>query len=587
MVRSLFALLLLFIAAYSHAQAPTIQWQRSLSGSAYDIGRIATHTTDGGYIVTGTTGSADGNVTGSNGNNDFWIAKLNDTGALQWQRALGGSGSDESLIIRQTADGGYITIGQTRSNDSDIIFTHGLADIWVVKLNDTGAILWQKTYGGSSLDYGYSIMATPSGGYIIAASTYSTDGDITANHGNYDAWILKINDTGAIQWQRSYGGSNEEIATTITTTTDGGYIFAGQTQSYNGDVSGNHGMFDYWVVKLNDTGGITWQKTLGGSGADNQPWTIYQTPEGGYITAGFSQSTDGDVTGNHGGKDYWVVKLSSAGALEWQRSYGGSGDDWGRGMAPVIGGGYVLCGNSNSTDGDVTGNHGDYDFWILKIDDTGAIMWKQSYGGTGADNPFSLGQITDGGYIVAGQSSSNNGDVSGNHGNYDYWIVKLTCGFNAGVISGDTIVCTGTAVTLTDTTSGITWSLSNGHATISGSTVTGISPGRDTVAATRTNYCGTAISTFAFTVSDCPVTGINTTAMSGIALFPNPTTGNVLISGIAETTARVYNYMGQLLFTGNSSSGIDLSAYPDGLYLITIADNMGKLLKQETIMKTR
>src|SRR5690606_33017833 len=164
-------------------------------------------------------------------------------------------------------------------------------------------------------DAANSIQQTADGGYIAAGSSSSNDGDVTGNNGDDDFWILKLNTTGNIEWQKSMGGSANDRPYSIQQTEDGGYIVAGSSSSNNGDVSGNHGNTDYWVVKLNTVGEITWQKSLGGSSLDIAR-SIRQTADGGYIVAGNSRSLDGDVTGNNGEFDYWVVKLNSSGTIE-------------------------------------------------------------------------------------------------------------------------------------------------------------------------------------------------------------------------------------------------------------------------------
>ena len=277
------------------------------------------------------------------------------------------------------------------------------------------SIEWQKSLGGSEFDAAYSIQQTTDGGYIVAGESYSTNGDVTGNHGDYDYWVVKLSTTGVIEWQKSLGGSGYDVGWNIQQTTDGGYIVIGYANSTDGDVMGNHGDFDYWVVKLSSTGSIEWQKSLGGSGED-RGYSIQQTTDGGYIVAGQSASTNGDVTGNHGGNDYWVVKLSSTGSIIWQKSLGGTGSDVGRSIQQTTDGGYIVAGTSNSIDGDVTGNHGDFDYWVVKLSSTGAIIWQKTLGGTGSDNAYSIRQTTDGGYVVAGTSNSNDGDVTGNHG---------------------------------------------------------------------------------------------------------------------------------------------------------------------------
>jgi hypothetical protein len=256
--------------------------------------------------------------------------------------------------------------GYTYSNNGDITGNHGTYDAWVAKISSTGSLQWQKALGGTSIDRAYSIQPTPDGGYIVAGETGSIDGDVTGNHGGHDAWVVKLSSTGSLQWQNSLGGTNNDIAYSIQPTSDGGYIVAGYTMSTGGDVTGYHGNQDVWVVKLSSTGSLQWQKALGGSSYD-YALGIQPTTDGGYIMVGKTYSTDGDVTVNHGAYDAWVVKLNSTGSLLWQKTLGGMGDDGVLGIQPTPDGGYILAGDATSTDGDVTGNHGQYDAWVIKL----------------------------------------------------------------------------------------------------------------------------------------------------------------------------------------------------------------------------
>jgi hypothetical protein len=334
-----------------HEEAPTITWQKFFGGSGADWAYSVQQTSDGGYVVFGETGSNDGDVSGSHGKEDFWVLKLDSTGGIQWQRCLGGSGVESGNLgdfasiasIQQTSEGGYVIVGHTNSNDGDVSGNHGGYDIWVVKLSSTGDIQWQKCLGGSGSEYGHSIQQTADGGYIVAGYTESNDGDVSGNHGKEDFWVLKLDSTGGIQWQKCLGGSGWDMATSVQQTSDGGYIVAGATDSNDGDVSGNHGGYDIWVVKLSSTGDIQWQKCLGGSGNDFAT-SVQQTSDGGYIVAGATDSND------YYDYDMWVVKLNSTGGIQWQKCFGS--DDWDYDIAFSVSqtsdSGYVFVGGMNT-----------------------------------------------------------------------------------------------------------------------------------------------------------------------------------------------------------------------------------------------
>jgi hypothetical protein len=388
-------------------------------------------TADGGYIMVGDVASTNGDVTNAHGLYDWWVVKTSSTGAIQWKKSLGGSGNDYAQSIKQTSDGGYIVAGETSSNDGDVTGNHGLNDCWVVKLDPSGNITWQKTLGGTGSDFAEDIIQTTDGGYIMEGGTTSNDGDVSGNHGGLDYWVVKLTAAGNISWQKCLGGTGYDYAYSIKQTSDGGYIVAGDVNSNDGDVSGNHGSFDYWIVKLDAAGNITWKKIMGGTGEEDAR-DIQQTTDGGYIIAGFSNSIDGDVTGNHGDFDYWIVKINAAGNISWQKSLGGSQSDAAHSIKQTSDGGYVVGGDEYSTDGDVTGNHGNYDYWVIKLDNLGALLWQKTLGGTSNEYAYSLQVTSDGGFLISGYTQSNNGDVTNNHqttgfrGLWDYWTVKLS-----------------------------------------------------------------------------------------------------------------------------------------------------------------
>ena len=406
------------------SQAPSIEWQKCLGGRMYDYATSIQQTSDGGYIVAGNSSSNNGDVTGNHHSYDYWVVKLTLGGSLEWQKSLGGSRDERAYSIQQTSDGGYIVAGESETAGGDVMGNHGECDFWIVKLSSVGSLEWQKSLGGSGNDGAYSIQQTSDGGYIVVGSTGANYGDITGFHGGWDYFIVKLTSGGSIEWQKSLGGSFDDSANSVHQTSDGGYIIAGVSKSNDGDVTGNHGLSDFWIVKLTSSGTIEWQKSLGGSDED-YAYSIQQTSDNGYIIAGWTGSSDGDVTITHSCIDSWIVKLTSDGTVEWQKSLGGSRDEHAYFIYQTSNGGYVIAGQSNSNDGDVTGNHGDHDFWVVKLTSDGSIEWQKSFGGSDEDYAESMQQTSDGGYIVAGWSYSNDGDVSGNHGISDYWIVKL------------------------------------------------------------------------------------------------------------------------------------------------------------------
>lgn len=404
---------------------PTIEWQKCYGGSAEDKATSIQQTPDGGYILSGFVESNNGDVSGNHGDYDAWVLKITNSGIIEWQRTYGGIALESGNTLDQCDDGGYILASDAYSNNADVTGNHGGGDSWVVKINNFGTLLWQKSLGGSLLESPTSILQTDDGGFVLLSISRSSDGDVTGNHGQDDIWIAKLSNAGEIQWQKSLGGSEIDQGVSIQQTSDDGYIVAGRTNSNDNDVSGNHGNHDCWVLKLSHLGEIEWQKCFGGSLGEST-YSIIQTRDNGFVLAGNSNSHDGDVTGNPILTDFWIVRLSEVGEIQWQKTFGGSKSDFSSGIQETKDGGYVVCGSTISNNGDVSGNHGDKDYWILKLDSLGTLKWQKTLGGTNEDYSTSIIQTSDEGYIIAGYTSSNDGDVSGNHGAKDWWVVKLS-----------------------------------------------------------------------------------------------------------------------------------------------------------------
>jgi hypothetical protein len=436
------SLCLVFIFEYTVAQ-PTIQWQKSIGGTDVDYTGGIEPTSDGGFILIGGTYSNDGDVTGYHDNGDLWIIKMDRQGTIEWQKCLGGTEYDDlsypttANCIKQTTDGGYILTGVTYSINGDITASYGNGDMWLAKLDANGNIEWQRCLGGSADDYGTAVIQTTDGGYTVAGYTSSTDINVMGNHGQYDMWMVHVDVMGEIKWQKCLGGSDEDYCSAIAQTTDGGYIVAGQTWSIDGDVSGNHGLSDEWIVKTDKFGNMQWQKCLGGS-SDESAASVFCTATGGYIVAGWTDSNDGDISNPFTNTDCWVVELDNMGNINWEKCYGSPQAEICYSMQQTTDGGYILSCQNWGNGGQVSGHHGSIfnsDYWIAKIDMTGNLQWQSSLGG--ASNEFAVAALetADGGYVISGGSNSNTDDVSGNHGNYDAWIVKLSFTTNVVALS--------------------------------------------------------------------------------------------------------------------------------------------------------
>jgi hypothetical protein len=423
---------------------------RLLGGNQFEQPKCIRNISTGGYMIAGqSASSANGDISNTNhGGSDIWLVELDHYGNIENNRLLGGNGDEYANDIQQTADGGNIIVGySTSSANGDVAGTnHGLKDYWIVKTDNPGDIEWARLLGGDDNDEAISVQQTTDGGYIVGGhSSSSANGDVTAaNHGASDYWIIKLDGSGNIVWNKLLGGNVIENFYGIQQTTDGGYIITGSsTSSANGDVTGaNHGRSDLWIVKLDGSGNIAWNKLLGGNWSELGS-SIQQTTDGGYIIAGASgSSASGDVTAtNHGVSafgfdnfDYWVVKLNSLGNIVWNKLLGGSNSDAANSIQQTTDGGYIIAGIATSSlNGDVSyTNHGLEDYWIVKLDGTGNIVWNKLYGGNNTEYAYSIRQTQDGLFIVAGYTNSSvNGDVTAsNHGSYDYWILRLDANGN-------------------------------------------------------------------------------------------------------------------------------------------------------------
>lgn len=392
--------------------AANIEWQRCYGGRQYEENPSIHTTSDGGYIVAGKTSSTDGDVSVNHGESDYWVLKLDETGEIQWEKCYGGSGSDWANSIIQTIDGGYVIAGYSKSDDGDVSGNFGERDCWIVKLDADGNIEWEKNYGGTDFDYGYSIQQTYDGGYIFAGRTSSNDGDVSGLRGDSDAWIVKLDDTGKIQWQKCIGGSGGDHAYSIIETIEGNYVFSGYTGSNDYDVTDNPYQHSFWVVKLDDTGQLIWQQYLPGS----DPWVtkfgLQSTNDEGFIAAGLTWLESSVFSCGQAFWNYAVVKLNKQGDVQWSRCFGGSTTEWANAVLQNNNNEFIVAGGSLSNDGDVNGNHGSYDYWIIGLNNDGDLQWQKCLGGSHTELATSLQLTNDGGYIIAGETESNDGDVA-------------------------------------------------------------------------------------------------------------------------------------------------------------------------------
>lgn len=342
-------------------------WAKTYGGKGHDLAFTIKETEDGGSILAGESWSFNPLFS------DAWVIKLDAHGGIQWQRKYGGNLNDTFYSVERTQDGGYIMGGET---DAIIPF---LGLFWMVKIDKEGQIQWQKTYGRG---WAHSVQQTLEGGYVA----------VGMNMGR--PWVVKLDREGGIQWQKKYTGILGDFAQSIRQTSDGGYIVAGM-------IKGN-----VWVLKLNSVGKTQWQKSYGNSYVDAN-FSIQQTQDGGYILASVS------LTFGTGYTDLWIVKLDPSGEIEWQKNFGGAGIEMAHAVEQTLEGGYVVVGWTESF------GAGGTDAWVLKLDPNGEIKWQKTFGGSGFDLAHAIEQTQDGGYLVTGWTESFGA------GDMDVWVLKL------------------------------------------------------------------------------------------------------------------------------------------------------------------
>lgn len=438
--------LLFFFISQVYPQAPAIEWMTRYGGIYTDYFRSVEPTLDGGFILGGwsnspISGNKTENVIGFNW--DYWVIKTNSTGNIEWQKTIGGGRSwgfgeenGENLsVVKPTSDGGYLVSGYS---DSPIIGmktvpNYGDFDYWIVKLDSLGNILWQVDLGGASIDQLSSIEQTSDGGCIVGGySASNISGNKTENsRGIFDYWVVKLDANGQIQWQKTIGGSNYDYLTSIVVLDNNQYLLAGHSaSSISGDKTENSkGGFDFWIVKIDNSGTILWQKTIGGD-SDDYLQQVIKT-ENGFLFGGSSLSNISfDKTqDSRGDGDYWIVKTNSTGDIIWDKTFGGSNLDVLLDVEKYTDNGYLLAGYSDSgISGDKTeASFGSSDSWLLRINEDGELIWQKELGGSDEDVSYSVISMPGNSIVVGSQSRS---PISGNNttngfGSVDYWMVKL------------------------------------------------------------------------------------------------------------------------------------------------------------------
>jgi hypothetical protein len=411
-----------------------VDWSKTIGGTNEDFGFSIVETTDGNLSILGYTKSTDGDIIDKSlPENDYWLVTIDVDGNILWNKTYGGSGDDRGQDMVQTNDGGFAMTGYSMSSDGDASNNEGFHDNWLVKTDIQGNLLWEKSYGFSGHDHAYSLIETSDNGFFMAGFL-----DVTASgglgnsnrgtnnasrHGVGEFWCHKLDNQGNVQWQRFFGGSANDRAFDVLQTNDGGYLLTGYSESTDFDITDNKGTYDYWVLRLNVTGDLIWQKSFGGSGID-QARKLIKAEDNTYIVVGNSFSTDLNVTSNYGSSDYWILKINDSGDIIWKKNYGGTDFDYATSIKKSKDG-YVLCGYSKSSDTHLNLNYGNNDFWVIKINEQGNLLWQKNFGGSSLDLAYDLIETQDGQIYVIGDTESNDYDITQNKGLKDLLVVKI------------------------------------------------------------------------------------------------------------------------------------------------------------------
>ncbi|MEM8929076.1 MAG: hypothetical protein AAGC45_12820 [Bacteroidota bacterium] len=391
-----------------------VAWTFSFGGTGDDSARSLIQTDDGGYAILGMTNSTDGDLAiKALPVNDYWLVKLTADGNLDWQKTYGGSKDDQGQQIIQTSDGGYAITGYAMSDDGDGSNNEGFHDNWILRLDASGNILWERSFGFSGHDHSYDLVETADGGFFFSGfldvtssnGEGSTDKNSLTAHGVGEFWGTKIDGDGNLEWRKFFGGTNNDRSFGVVNAHDGGYILTGASESDDFDITNPKGSYDFWAVKVDKTGNFVWENSYGGTGID-QAQDIFATLDGGYVMVGNTFSSDTQVTKNHGQSDVWLIKIDANGQLLWQKSFGGTGFDAAHSIRGTSDGGLLICGNSKSFDGDVGENFGENDIWIFKTDASGNMQWEKSFGGLSLDFGYDAIETDNGTIILVGETTS-------------------------------------------------------------------------------------------------------------------------------------------------------------------------------------
>ena len=431
---------LLFVSLFClKAQGQELIWEKTIGGDGTDWLFHSFQNSRGNYMFSGYSysGISGDKTVPDKGGSDFWIIEMDPDGNILWQGSYGGSSMDAIHKTIELRDGTFLLAGTSYSGISadKTESLRGHRDLWIVKLDQNRNIEWQRTYGGSDAEDLEDVIQTRDNGFLITSTSISpASGDKTSpGMGESDIWVLKLDTKGYLEWQKSYGGSDHDHSARIVETSAGNYVIGASSSSPVSATKSQptRGLNDYWVLEIDPRGAILWQNIIGGNNGDHFE-DIKSTGGDGYILTGtsFSEQSGDKTMSSYNSDDIWVVKVDLSGNIKWQKNYGGGDTEWSAGISPSANSGFLIGAMSHSGIGyDKTeANRGDRDYWMFKISDDGEKCWDKTLGGSSTDQPMFGFEDKDGNYILGGWTDSGaSGDKSQpSRGERDLWITKIS-----------------------------------------------------------------------------------------------------------------------------------------------------------------
>ncbi len=418
---SKFSLLVLSIIPSFLFSQYDLEWENNYGGSRNDIVNHIIETSDNGFLLIGHTTSEDNDVSVNKGSRDLWVVKISESGELLWEKTYGGSESDIGRYGIELSSGDIMILAESFSSDGDVSSAIGRSDIWLLKISNEGNLIWEKSYGGSGSETGDFIHQANDGSFLVTGSGDSDDGIASSNNGSNDLWLINLDAEGEVIWFEGFGGRHWDRMTDIIELSNS-YLLAGSSAVFDGSFVGNH---EAWLMEVTKEGAMIWEKKIGGTETDSFG-SLLQADDGNYFAVGTTHSSNAEFSSNKGVADIFIYKFDSVGNEIWKKLYGGSKIDFENSAIKLDNGNIFIAGVTASNDGDVSGFNGVRDYWVLELDQDGNILWQDCYGSGFYDEAKTVLATNDGGLLVGGTSRLAHGDVSDNFGNDDIWMVKLT-----------------------------------------------------------------------------------------------------------------------------------------------------------------